>query len=1314
MHPRRHTLAIGILTALIGTAVHAETSDVQARLIEQGQYWQTRDNAGRAAEAWEKVLRLDPNQPDALYGMGLIGVKQKKPQQAQQYLARLQALSPRPWLAAQLEQDLALTDPQNIALLEEARRLADGDQRDQATEVFRKLFAGRTPEGKVGREFYVNLAFNDAGWPEARKGLERLVHETPNDSIVALFLAKHLVRHEDSRAEGIRALARLSTRADIAGDADESWRLALVWMGAPNAAQVPLFDEFLKVHPDDQEIRDLLNKGKSQSTTAGAPAWQQDPLVARGLQALEKGDQAGAEQAFAARLKNKPDDADALGGLGVVRQQQSRLGEAEQLLNRAIANGGTRWKPALDNVRYWALLQQARDQAKTQPAKAQERIAQAMRLNPNGVDARLALADIQAQAGQFDAAQANYRQVLNVQRGNPQAVQGLVNVLSQTGQADEALRLLDTLPAARQAEMGGGARLRALRSTQAAKLAEQRGDTRAAQQALAQAVQDDPDNVWTRFDLARLYLKAGESQKARDLIDSYLKTHPSNIEALYTSALLAVEMEQWNAAQATISRIPAERRTAEMNQLADQITLTVQIKLAASIARRGQRQEALALLDRLQPVASRSPDGMATLAAAYVDAGDSAHAQSMMRDVIAQTPTPSADLMLQYANLLLKTGDDAQVNSILHGLQNQPMSVATRKRFDDVLYQYRIRQADILRENGDLAAAYDTLAPALASRPGDAGAVSALARMYASNGDNAKAFELYKPLLQRQPNDPQILLNAADAAVQAHDNGYAERALEQFLKLETYDPQSLTEAARIYRSMGKSSQATELLRKAVAIEQNEQKRSLNAQANSLNVAPNPFVGLSGQRNQVSRVPVDAIPAPAQVQLEAATPMLLASNDALPADAYPGQAQPQAQSRMAAAGAGRQALPAGRFADAAGNPFAPQGTVNVAVDQVSTAQRALDNILQERSGYVSQGVTIRSNDSESGLSKLTDVETPLEINLPSGDNRYAVRVTPVSLNAGSIDNDSAARFGGGGASPDGAGSQRDKGVGLSVAYARPDEGIKADLGTTPIGFKYSTAAGGVSVDRPLPDNSNVRYGVSVSRRPVTDSVTSFAGTTDERTGQSWGGVTANGGRAQLSYDDQQVGTYGYGSWHKLLGHNVESNSRAELGGGVYWYLRNAEDSKLTLGLSATGLSFENNQDFFTYGHGGYFSPQSYFALGVPVTWAQRTERFSYQVKGSVGVQYFEQDAADYFPNDKDLQAANNQRYKGENKTGVGYSLSGAGEYKFGSSLFLGANLGLDNAQDYKQFTGAMYLRYMFEDMNGTMELPVSPYRSPYSN
>ncbi|NVL57544.1 cellulose synthase, partial [Pseudomonas syringae pv. actinidiae] len=315
MPARRHTLVIGLVAAIAASVSHAQGATVEVQLIEQGQYWQARSNAVRAAEIWQKVLLIDANQVQALYGMGLIGVKQNKPQQAQTYLTRLQALSPVPWQAVQLEQDIALGQPQNQALLDDARRLADAGERDKATGLFRQLFNGRLPQGTVGREYYTNLGFNNADWPEARKGFERLMRQNPDDSILALFFAKHLARREDSRAEGIAALARLSTHPDIAGDADQSWRMALVWIGPPAAAQVPLFDAFLKVHPDDQEIRDQLNKGRQQNASGGASGWQQDPLVARGLKALEKNDHAAAEEAFAARLKIKADDADALGGL---------------------------------------------------------------------------------------------------------------------------------------------------------------------------------------------------------------------------------------------------------------------------------------------------------------------------------------------------------------------------------------------------------------------------------------------------------------------------------------------------------------------------------------------------------------------------------------------------------------------------------------------------------------------------------------------------------------------------------------------------------------------------------------------------------------------------------------------------------------------------------------------------------------------------------------------------------------------------------------------------------------------------------------
>jgi len=98
-----------------------------------------------------------------------------------------------------------------------------------------------------------------------------------------------------------------------------------------------------------------------------------------------------------------------------------------------------------------------------------------------------------------------------------------------------------------------------------------------------------------------------------------------------------------------------------------------------------------------------------------------------------------------------------------------------------------------------------------------------------------------------------------------------------------------------------------------------------------------------------------------------------------------------------------------------------------------------------------------------------------------------------------------------------------------------------------------------------------------------------------------------------------------------------------------------------------------------------------------------------------VQHFQQDSANYFPTDATLQAANNLVYAKQSKTGLGYSMEAAGEYRFGPKLFVGGTLRLNNSNDYKEVNVGMYLRYTFEDMKGsTMTLPVSPYQSPYSN
>lgn len=1004
--------------------------------------------------------------------------------------------------------------------------------------------------------------------------------------------------------------------------------------------------------------------------------------MTKAFKALDDGDLKTAEPLLAARLAQKSNDVDALGGMGVLRQQQERYSEAENYLVQATRlPGGAAWQSALNDVRYWNLISQSRDaQRAGRSAQARDLVAQAERLNPGQPGAAIALAGFQAQDNQFDDAEAGYRKVLARHPGDPDALSGLINVLSQSGQPDEALKLIDSVSPAQRAKFAPSVKINALRATQVGKLAEQRGDLKAAQAAYRQALDADPENPWTRFALARMYLRDGQIRNARALIDGLLKSQPNQPDALYTSTLLSAQLSEWKQAEATLGRIPTAQRTADMNELATDIALHQQTDIAIETARRGQRPEALALLGRSEPLTRNKPERVAVLAAAYVEVGAAQYGLDMMQKVVENNPNPTVDQKLLYANVLLKANKYSEAGEILREVQGQPLTETGRQRYDDLIYLYRVKQADALREKNDLVAAYDMLSPALAQRPNDALGVGALARMYAASGNGKKAMELYAPLIQQNPNNARLQLGLADIALKGNDRGLAQSASDKALALEPGNPEILTSAARIYQGLGKNSEAAELLRKALAIENAMKAKTQVAQASAPGTSYNPFVGLPGQRRQVTDLTVaGAVPPPIDAPTKSVT-----SN---------------------------------AFASATSNdlsdPFVPPSSIaSIDSPELSPARRALDTILRDRTGYVVQGLSVRSNNGEKGLSKITDVEAPFEARMPVGDNTVALRVTPVHLSAGSVKAESLSRFGKGGTEP--AGSQSDSGVGLAVAFENPDQGLKADVGVSPLGFLYNTLVGGVSVSRPFEANSNFRYGANISRRPVTDSVTSFAGSEDGA-GNKWGGVTANGGRGELSYDNQKLGVYGYASLHELLGNNVEDNTRLELGSGIYWYLRNNPRDTLTLGISGSAMTFKENQDFYTYGNGGYFSPQRFFSLGVPIRWAQSFDRFSYQVKSSVGLQHIAQDGADYFPGDSTLQATkNNPKYDSTSKTGVGYSFNAAAEYRLSSRFYLGGEIGLDNAQDYRQYAGNAYLRYLFEDLSGPMPLPVSPYRSPYSN
>ena len=246
--------------------------------------------------------------------------------------------------------------------------------------------------------------------------------------------------------------------------------------------------------------------------------------------------------------------------------------------------------------------------------------------------------------------------------------------------------------------------------------------------------------------------------------------------------------------------------------------------------------------------------------------------------------------------------------------------------------------------------------------------------------------------------------------------------------------------------------------------------------------------------------------------------------------------------------------------------------------------------------------------------------------------------------------------------------------------------------------------------------DVSLTAELSRRSVTDSYLSYAGARDTLYGLSWGGVTKNGLHLDAGYNGDDGGVYGGLGYAELRGTNVEDNSMLDLGVGGYWRAYKTKNSQLTIGVNLTTMFYKKNLQNFTYGNGGYFSPQSYYAINLPVELTGRSGRLSYQLDAAVGVQSFRTDAAPYYPlvsadqTALELFAAANPKvniattYAGQSHTGVQYKLAGTAEYLLSPHFALGGRLTVDNSGDFTDASALVYLRYTFEPKRGPVSFP----------
>ena len=287
-----------------------------------------------------------------------------------------------------------------------------------------------------------------------------------------------------------------------------------------------------------------------------------------------------------------------------------------------------------------------------------------------------------------------------------------------------------------------------------------------------------------------------------------------------------------------------------------------------------------------------------------------------------------------------------------------------------------------------------------------------------------------------------------------------------------------------------------------------------------------------------------------------------------------------------------------------------------------------------------------------------------------------------------------------------GSQRAQGVGLAVGW-RNDK-IEADIGVTPLGFKVVDVVGGVTYRGKL---GSVGWSLTGSRRPMSNSLLSYAGARDPNTGLTWGGVRATGATLGLSWDQGGPnGVWASLGYHHLTGKNVESNQRFRLMAGYYRRIIDEPDRRLTAGVNVMAWHYAKDLGGYTFGQGGYYSPQRYYSLSLPLRYSWRNENWSYSVGGSVSVSYAKTKSSPDYPLRTKVAGVGGSGLDGTSSagsgSGTGYSLFFQAERRISRHLVLGAGIDIQRSDDYAPSRAMLYLRYSFEPWSGNLPLPPS--------
>ena len=149
-----------------------------------------------------------------------------------------------------------------------------------------------------------------------------------------------------------------------------------------------------------------------------------------------------------------------------------------------------------------------------------------------------------------------------------------------------------------------------------------------------------------------------------------------------------------------------------------------------------------------------------------------------------------------------------------------------------------------------------------------------------------------------------------------------------------------------------------------------------------------------------------------------------------------------------------------------------------------------------------------------------------------------------------------------------------------------------------------------------------------------------------------------------------------------------------------------------------IHYDKNLKFFSFGQGGYFSPQQYYLASIPITWYSRHPRFEYAIRFSGGVQYLNEVATPFYPVLPGSAAITPGTYASDHSLAPNYDAVIRMGYRVAPHVYLDTFATANNSRNYYTQSAGFNLRFMVDRIPTSTDLRVNSIpdwtgKQPYS-